>query len=215
MKITPDDAEFDFVRYFTRVQKTPFWHQMQLGMADFAGVQPGMRVLDLGSGPGRLVAHLQAEGVEAVGADGDARMVQQAQYLFPGHTFQLATAEKLPWSDNHFHVTLAGNLLFFLSDPLLVLHEMTRVTQSGGWVTLWNPSEQINQTTAAHYAAQHPEWDDFAQKHLVNWAGVAENNRRWSASDLQQLFTAANLTHFTTITTLGGLARYAKGKKKE
>jgi trans-aconitate methyltransferase len=132
-KITPANAEFDFVRYFTRVQKTPFWHEMQVGLATFAGAQPGMSVLDLGCGPGRLVDHLQANGVQAIG------------------------------------------------------------------------------TAAAH--SNQTNWDDFAQKHLVNWAGVAENNRRWSAADLQQLFAAANLTHFTTQTTLGRLARYAKGRK--
>jgi ubiquinone/menaquinone biosynthesis C-methylase UbiE len=214
-KITPTDAEFDFVRYFTRVQMTPFWHDMQLGMADFAGVRPGMRVLDLGCGPGRLVDHLQSIGIEAIGADGDARMIAQARQLFPGRPFQLTSAEKLPWPDDHFDATLAGNLLFFLRDPLIVLREMARVTQPGGWVTLWNPSEQISQTAAAQYAANQHEWDNFAQKHLVNWAGVAENNQRWAAPDLQQLFTAAHLTHFTTQTTLGGLARYAKGRKSK
>ena len=212
-KITPTDAQFDFVRYFTRVQKTPFWHKMQVGMVNFAGVQLGMHVLDLGCGPGRLVDHLQANGVKAVGADGDSRMIEQAQRLYPGRPFQLAQEEKLPWPDHHFDGVMAGNLLFFLPNPLTALQEMARVTQPGGWVTIWNPSEQINQPAAARYAANQTGWDDFAQKHLVNWAGVAENNRRWSASDLQQLFTAANLTHFTTQTTLGRLARYAKGKK--
>ena len=213
MKITPNDSEFDFVRYFTRVQDTPFWHEMHVGMAEFSGVQPGMRVLDLGCGPGRLVDHLQALGVKAIGADGDPRMIEQAQKLYPERPYQLTKAEQLPWPDNHFNNTMAGNLLFFLPDPLIALQEMVRVTQSGGWVTVWNPSEQMSQTAAAQYAANQPQWDSFAQKHLVNWAGVAENNRRWSATDLQQLFTAANLTHFITETTLGGLARYAKGQK--
>lgn len=214
MKITPADPQFDHIRYFTRVQKTPFWYATQVGMADFVGAQPGMFILDVGCGPGHLVNHLQALGVAASGADNDPQMIEQARTLFPERPYHHANAENLPWPDNHFHITMAGNILFFLPDPLPALLEMVRVTQPGGWVTTWNPSEQISQTAAAQYAANQPEWDGFAQKHLVNWAGVAENNKRWSAADLQKLFAAANLTHFTTQTTLGGLARYAKGRKK-
>ena len=214
MKITPADPQFDYIRYFTRVQKTPFWHDLQVGIANFAGIQSGMSVLDLGCGPGYLVDHLQAIGVKAIGADGDPHMVEKAKELFPERPYHLANAEKLPWPDNHFQASMAGNLLFFLPDPLIALQEMARVTQSGGWIAIWNPSEQISQTAAAQYAANQPQWDGFAQKHLVNWAGVAENNQRWSATELQSLFAAANLTHFTTQTTLGGLARYAKGRKE-
>jgi ubiquinone/menaquinone biosynthesis C-methylase UbiE len=213
MTITPDDSEFDFVRYFTRVQRTPFWHEMQVGMAEFAGVRPKMRVLDVGCGPGRLVDHLCQLGVDAVGADGDFRMIEQAQRLYGERPFHHTQAENLPWYDGQFDVVMAGNLLFFLPDPLVVLREMARVTKRGGHVVLWNPSEQINQTAAAQYAANQAQWDGFAQKHLVNWAGVAENNRRWHKADLARLFAQTNLTAFLSETTLGGLARYAKGQK--
>ena len=207
------DTAFDFVRYFTRVQSTPFWHQMQLGMATFAQVQPGMTVLDLGCGPGRLVAHLEQIGVKAIGADADERMLAKAQTLYPTIPLIATPAETVPFADDQFDVVLAGNLLFFLPNPIATLREMRRIVKPRGWVTVWNPSENMSQSAAAAYAATQPEMDSFAQKHIVNWAGVAESNRRWSATDLAHLFAQANLVDFATQTTLGGLARYAHGRK--
>lgn len=204
---------FDFVRYFVRVQRTPFYHGMHVGMAAFAVLEPGMQVLDVGCGPGRLVDYLWGQGVRVIGGDGDTCMVARARELYGERPFVTTLAENLPFANGRFDAVLAGNLLFFLADPLAALRELARVVRPGGCVVTWNPSEQMSLPAALDYIARHPEMDDFGRKHLVNWCGVAETNRRWYGDELAALFAAAGLTNFTTITTLDGLARYGRGER--
>lgn len=53
-------------------------------IAALPGLGPSSRVLDVGSGTGCLIAHLQARGVQDILAvDVSAAMVQQLQVLYP------------------------------------------------------------------------------------------------------------------------------------
>jgi len=122
-------------------------------------------------------------------------------------------AEHLPLAPAQFDGVLAGNLLFFLPEPTAALQEMVRVTRPGGIVVIWNPSEHMSRAAATDYVSRHPEMDDFEQKHIVNWAGVAEANRRWTMVELREMFLSAGLVEFDSRTTLDGLARYARGRK--
>ena len=211
--VTSGDA-FDFARYFARVHRGALWHEMHVGMAVYAGAtRPGLAVLDVGCGPGRLVHHLQGQQVQIVGADADPAVLAKSHSLFPGLPLVRALAEALPWPDGVFDAVLAGNLLFLVAEPLVVLREMVRVTRPGGRVALWNPSEHMSRAAAAAYVRAQPTLDPFEQKHLVNWARVAENNRRWSAADLQSLFAHTDLIEFESVTVIEGLARYVRGRK--
>lgn len=208
------DEPFDFARYFTRVHSTPLWHGMHVGMAEFGeATRPGLRVLDVGCGPGRLVHDLQQRGVNIIGVDADTKVAAKFRTLYPATPIIQAFAESLPCPDNFFDRVVAGNILFFLPDPLVALREMVRVTRPGGIITTWNPSENMSQATVTTYADSRTDLAEFERKHLINWAGVAENNRRWRSADLASLFAQAQLTQFETKTVIGGLARYARGTK--
>ena len=208
------DEPFDFVRYFTRVQQTPSWFGMMLGLAQFAGIQPyqELTILDVGCGPGRLVNFLKNAGNHPIGADNDLCMVEKAKSSYPNAEFVTGSANQLPFPTNSFDAVISANLLFFLPNPLATLQEMGRVVKSGGIVAVWNPAEKMSVPAMEAYVVRHQtELDDFEQKHLPNWANVAESNRRWDEDELEKLFVNAGMNDFASQLILGDLARYGRG----
>jgi ubiquinone/menaquinone biosynthesis C-methylase UbiE len=104
--------------------------------ADFAGVTVGQQVLDVGCGPGALTGELvtRAGANHVSAADPSDSFVQAARERNPGTDVRPAPAEKLPFADRSFDVSLAQLVVHFMSDPVAGLREMARVTRSGGAV---------------------------------------------------------------------------------
>jgi SAM-dependent methyltransferase len=105
-------------------------------LADFAGVAPGQRVLDVGCGPGALTAVLAERlGAGAVTAvDPSEEFVAAARERHPAVTIERAAAERLPFADREFDAALAELVVHFMSDPVVGLREMARVARGGGVV---------------------------------------------------------------------------------
>jgi SAM-dependent methyltransferase len=110
--------------------------QLAPQLADLAGVEPGRRVLDVGCGPGalssELVGRLGAAAVTAV--DPSETFVAAARERLPGVAVQRASAEQLPFPDDSFDAAIAQLVVHFMSDPVVGLTEMGRVTRPGGVV---------------------------------------------------------------------------------
>jgi SAM-dependent methyltransferase len=67
-------------------------------LVDALGLRPGMRVLDVGCGPGRHAAALARRGIRAHGIDVSARFVELAAAAAPpGATFERLDARALPF----------------------------------------------------------------------------------------------------------------------
>jgi len=110
--------------------------QLAPQLSDFAGVQSGQRVVDVGSGPGALTEELVARlGPDAVSAaDPSESFVLAARERYPGVDVRQAPAEALPFRDDEFDAALAQLVVPFMADPLAGLREMARVTRRGGVV---------------------------------------------------------------------------------
>ena len=104
--------------------------------ADFAGVEAGQRVLDVGAGPGALTAALVERvgpaGVTAV--DPSESFVAALRERQPDATVLHAAAEELPFEDDTFDTAIAQLVVHFMKDPVRGLSEMRRVTSPGGVV---------------------------------------------------------------------------------
>ena len=104
--------------------------------ADLAGVRRGQLALDVGCGPGALTAELAgrlgADGVCAV--DPSPPFAAAVAERLPGVEVSVAAAERLPFPDGAFDVTLAQLVVHFMTDPVAGLREMGRVTRPGGVV---------------------------------------------------------------------------------
>jgi SAM-dependent methyltransferase len=104
--------------------------------ADFAGIAPGQRVLDVGCGPGALTTELvERLGPEAVAAvDPTEAFVEAARDRHPGVDVRVARAEQLPYPDDHFDAALAQLVVHFMADPVQGLRDTARVTRPEGVV---------------------------------------------------------------------------------
>ncbi len=103
---------------------------------DFSGIRTEQRALDVGCGPGALIAELVARlGSAAVSAvDPSQPFVEAARERHEGVHVRQAVAERLPFADDRFDAALAQLVVHFMDDPLAGLKEMSRVTRPGGVV---------------------------------------------------------------------------------
>ena len=109
-------------------------------MADFAGIEAGQRVLDVGCGPGTLTAELIERGAHVAAVDPSPQFVGAARERYPDADVRQATAEDLPFEDGSFDAALAQLVVHFMADPVRGISEMARVTEDGGVVaaSVWD-----------------------------------------------------------------------------
>jgi ubiquinone/menaquinone biosynthesis C-methylase UbiE len=104
-------------------------------------LRAGMRVLDLGCGPGSITLGL-AEAVapgEVVGVEFQPAQVAQAQALSAARgvmnvRFEVADVYRLPVPDGSFDAVFAHAVLMHLREPVRALVEVRRVLRPGGIV---------------------------------------------------------------------------------
>jgi SAM-dependent methyltransferase len=143
------------------------WSRLLSGpFADLAGVRAGQQALDVGCGTGALTAELVARlGTDHVtAADPSAPFVAAMRERFPGLDVREAPADRLPYADDGFDVTLAQLVVHFMPDPVAGLREMARVTRPGGVVgaCVWDHAGQRGPLRDFWAAARMvvPEVDD-------------------------------------------------------
>lgn len=101
----------------------------------------GMRILDVGCGPGSITlgfADAVAPG-EVVGIDFQPSQIAQARELSAARgilnaRFEVGDAYQLPFPDGAFDAVFAHAVLWHLREPLRALAEMRRVLRPGGIV---------------------------------------------------------------------------------
>ncbi|MFL5983123.1 MAG: class I SAM-dependent methyltransferase [Gaiellaceae bacterium] len=154
-------------------------------MAEFAGIEAGKRVVDVGCGPGALTAELVARGAQVSAAEPSPSFVEAARTRYPSVDVRQASAEDLPFEDNEFDAALAQLVVHFMADPAGGIAEMARVTRTGGVVaaSVWDMGG--GQAPLSPYWRAARELDSGVQGEDSR-AGAAEGQ-------LRELFTRVGL----------------------
>lgn len=97
------------------------------------GLEPGARVLDVGSGTGATLAELGAHGFAGYGVDYSRVLAAQAVEVRPA---VVGDAEALPYRDGAFGAVLAECVLSAVPDKDAALEEARRVLATDGSVIL-------------------------------------------------------------------------------
>ncbi len=115
---------------------------LAVALADCAGVREGMRVVDVGCGPGGLAVELAARvgGANVSAIDPAPQFVAACRQRVPGGDVREGVAEQLPWPDAGFDAALSSLVVAFMRDPDRGIAEMARVTRPGGTVAacMWD-----------------------------------------------------------------------------
>ncbi len=103
-------------------------------------LQPGERLLDLGTGTGRYAVEAAARGAWVVGVDASPAMLAVARERLraSGRPVQLVRADlaHLPFPDGAYDAAVAVTSLCFVDNPVAVLREVRRVLTPGGRLVL-------------------------------------------------------------------------------
>lgn len=126
-----------------------------------AGIGPGQRILDLGSGLGdvaMLLARMVGPSGEVVGIERDADSIARANARvgtagFQNISFTQTDANEIQ-SDKPFDAAVGRLILMFLPDPALVLRSLSRLVRPGGVLAFQEPSW----IPVLAFAARFPLW---------------------------------------------------------
>jgi ubiquinone/menaquinone biosynthesis C-methylase UbiE len=156
-------------------------------------LRPGMRVLDVGCGPGSITRGL-AERVapgEVIGIDLSRETLASAQEdaTARGLTnlrYEEASVYQLPYADASFDAAYAHQVFQHLKEPAKALREILRVLRPGGLVGV----RDVDWGTASYWPAD-PWIDKFIETHFKTWYRNGGEPRM--GRHLRALFNAAGV----------------------
>ncbi|MBL3666291.1 methyltransferase domain-containing protein [Streptomyces sp. M2CJ-2] len=126
------------------VLRSHTWRTAENSAGYLLGVlEPHMRILDIGCGPGTITADLAAlvpDG-HVTGLDREPGILEQARAVagergLTNTTFATGDVHALDFPDDTFCVVHAHQVLQHVGDPVRALREMRRVTRPGGHVAV-------------------------------------------------------------------------------
>ncbi len=170
-----------------------------------AGLEPGMRVLDVACGTGVLAipaARAVEPGGSVVGLDLNSGMLAVAGRKAPQIEWREAPAEKLPFDDESFDAVVSQFGLMFFTDKEGAIREIARVLRPGGRfaIAVWDSLDNVPGYAAASELLSRLFGDEASESLRAPYSlGDTEA--------LAALFASAGVPN-AEIETLDGTARY-------
>jgi ubiquinone/menaquinone biosynthesis C-methylase UbiE len=135
-------------------------------LVEAAGIEPGMDVLDVATGPGNAAIRAATRGAKVTGIDLTPSLIEDAKRRAADAgleiDFKVGDAEDLPVADESFDVVLSAIGVQFAPRSEVVVSELVRVTRSGGTILLgnWTRDGVIGRlfSLIGEYQPAPPEW---------------------------------------------------------
>jgi SAM-dependent methyltransferase len=164
---------------------------------DAAGVTEGDTALDVGCGPGALVAELARRvGVGRVAAvDPSAPFVAAARLRVPGADIREAAAEELPFGASSFELVLSQLVLNFVDDPRRALAEMRRVGQRTVAACVWDYAGEMTMLRVFWDAALELDPNAPDEGAVMRHCTPPELAELWSDASLREIVTGEVVVH--------------------
>jgi SAM-dependent methyltransferase len=168
--------------------------QLASALIDFAGVEPGMRALDVGCGPGALTSALADQlGMTSVAAaDPSEPFVEACQARLPRVEVVAAAAGALPFADGTFDATLSQLVVNFMPDARAGVNEMLRVTRPDGVVAscVWDYAGGMTLLREFWRAAGEIDPEHAAavdERVVMRWCAEGELAELWRTAGLSDV----------------------------
>lgn len=141
-----ESFQLDYDEYFTKSQETASW---LLGYFKKHISIDGIKILDWGCGPGRIIRHMPAlldEKSEIFGTDYNPKTIEWCQKNLPGIDFRTNTLKAhLSYEDNYFDVVFGISIFTHLSEKMHFewANELMRILKPGGILLLTTHGENF------------------------------------------------------------------------
>jgi SAM-dependent methyltransferase len=165
-------------------------------LLDAAGIEPGMRALDIGCGPGAvtraLAARVGARNVAAV--EPSESFADACRARVPGADVRNGAAEELPFDDDSFDAVVSQLVLNFMTDAEAAVREMRRVAAPGAIVAaaVWDYAGGMTFLRRLWDAALRVDSDGAAARdegRVMRYCSPPELEALWSGAGLSGVRT--------------------------
>jgi ubiquinone/menaquinone biosynthesis C-methylase UbiE len=173
------------------------------GVSAVADLPPGAKVLDVGTGPGKLLTLLRQElSLDCVGVDTDPAMLSEARRrreLVGVPLLHVPPGYPLPFPPDSFDAIYFCSVLYLMTaaDARALLAQASSLLSSHGRIIILTPT-----------GADHPRlspvwrhWTFYLWRHATAAAG-----RQWRSQRLAPQFAAGQAMAYTCRPVLSGLA---------
>ena len=153
-------------------------------LVERAGVEPGMEVLDVGTGPGNAALPAAKLGARVIGVDGSPELLAIARERAADAMIEIDWAEgpleALPFDDDSFDRVLSAFGHTFAPDPERAAAELLRVCRPGGAIAVCGWTENGVGGEVERLAGVEPAWasEERVRELLGDEAAEIETERR-------------------------------------